>query len=271
MINAEGARGHQYADEFDYTAIDITRPYRPERYTEALRYTLALDPKPAVVIIDSMSHMHNGPGGLIEYQSDELDRLAGTDQKRRDRMNPTAWIKPKAAENAFIYTMLEADCSLVLCFRAKEKTKWGGTPVPLGLQPVAGEQIAFETMFTLMLPPHCKGVPNLEISELRKPFDKLIPAGVPLDENLGRALGAWAAGSAELSAAHAPSVPTETPTDGIPLATLVTLVNQHQIEHGAMTAAIERLFPGKRRASDLTDAERGVLWADVQAVAGVEA
>jgi hypothetical protein len=59
--------------------------------------------------------------------------------------------------------------------------------------------------------------------------------------------------------------------DPIPLAELVTLVNQHHVEHGAMTAAIERLFPGKRRASDLSDAQRGVLWADVQAVARVEA
>lgn len=200
MINAEGAKGHQYADEFAYTAIDITRPYRPERYTEAVRYALSLQPRPSVLIVDSMSHMHQGPGGLLEYHQDELDRLAGPDasQRDRDKRNASSWIKPKAAENEFIYTMLEADCHLILCFRAREKLKWvkGGAPIDLGWQPIAGEQVAFETLFTLMLPPHSKGVPDLAISEMRSPFDKLIPTGQPLSEATGQALAAWAAGSA---------------------------------------------------------------------------
>lgn len=208
MINAEGAKGHQYADEFAYTAIDITRPYTPERYTEALRYALGLDPKPAVVIVDSMSHMHDGPGGLLEYHDTELDRLAGesADRRTRDRYNWTAWIKPKAAENTFIYTMLEADCHIIACFRAKPKLKIvrGQEPIDLGLQPIAGERVAFETIFTLMLPPHSKGVPDLEQSEMRKPFDSLIPTGEPLSEETGRKLAAWAAGSAP-----APEPPSE--------------------------------------------------------------
>jgi hypothetical protein len=199
MINAEGAKGHQYADEFTYIATDITMPYRPERYTEALNASLALEPKPAVVIIDSGSHMHDGPGGLLEYHEDELDRMAGkTDYKKRDRMNWTAWITPKAAENAFIYAMLSADCHIILCFRAKEKIKIvkGAEPIELGWQPIAGERIAFETIFTLTLPPHSKGVPDLAASEMRTPFDEMIPAGQQLSEDTGAKLAAWAAGGA---------------------------------------------------------------------------
>ncbi len=198
MINAEGAKGHQYADEFDYLALDITPPFRPERYTEALQAALALDPKPAVVIIDSLSHMHDGPGGLLEYHSDELDRMAGNDQGKRARMTWAAWIKPKAAENEFIYTMLGSDCHIVACFRAKEKIKIvkGADPIDLGWQPIAGERVAFETIFTLTLPPHSKGRPDLAASEMRKPFDSLIPAGEALTEATGATLAAWAAGGA---------------------------------------------------------------------------
>lgn len=197
MINAEGAKGHQYADEFTYLALDITRPYRPERYTEALRAALALDPPPAVVIIDSGSHMHDGPGGLLEYHDQELDRMAGkTDQAKRGRMTWAAWIKPKAAENEFIYTMLEANCHIVICFRAKEKLKIvrGADPVDLGWQPIAGERVAFETIFTLMLPPRSKGVPDLALSDMRKPFDTLIQSGLSLSEETGRVLAEWAKG-----------------------------------------------------------------------------
>jgi hypothetical protein len=63
----------------------------------------------------------------------------------------------------------------------------------------------------------------------------------------------------------------KTPADpqSIPLDELVTLVDRNGVQHRAMTAAIERLFPGRSRASELTDAQRAELWADVQP--GVEA
>lgn len=199
MINTEGAKGHQYADQFQYIAADLTAPFRPQRYTEALKAALALSPRPAVVIIDSLSHMHDGPGGILEWHEEELDRLAGDDKKRRERSTWTAWIRPKAAENEFIYTMLGADCHLILCFRAKEKIKivTGKPPIDLGWQPIAGERVAFETLFTLVLPPHCKGVPDLSISEMREPFDTLIPQGQQLSEKTGEAIAKWATGTGE--------------------------------------------------------------------------
>ncbi len=194
MLNAEGKRGEQYADNFKYVNCNIDAPYSPERYTEALNVMAKL--KPAVGIVDSASHMHDGPGGLLEYHDAELDRLSKGDDSKRDRNNWTAWIKPKAAENKFIYTMLGMDCPIILCFRAKEKLKiiTGKPPIDLGWQPIAGDRITFETIFTLMLPPHSKGVPDLSISEMRQPFDKMIPSGKPLDEALGRKLSEWAKG-----------------------------------------------------------------------------
>lgn len=221
MINAEGAKGHQYSDRFEYLAADIGAPFRPERYTEALKAALDLKPRPAVVIIDSLSHMHDGPGGMLEYHDAELDRLASDDQRARLRNQWTAWIRPKAAENEFIYTMLGADCHLILCFRAKEKLKIvkGKEPIDLGWQPIAGERVAFETIFTLTLPPHSKGVPDLAISEMREPFDKLVPADQPLSEATGSKLAEWAAGRAK-DAAAAPT-PSSAAAAADPASTIV--------------------------------------------------
>lgn len=196
MLNAEGARGHQYADKFDYIACDIEPPFTPERYTQALTAMKALNP--AVGIIDSCSHMHDGPGGLLEMHDNELDRMAGDKQgKARQAYAWAAWITPKKTENEFIYTMLGCDFPIILCFRAKEKIKIvrGKEPIDLGWQPIASERVSFETLFTLMLPPHSKGVPDLTISEMREPFDTLVPQGKPLDEALGIALAAWAVGA----------------------------------------------------------------------------
>lgn len=259
MINAEGAKGHQYADKFDYIATDITAPYRPERYTEALKAALALDPRPAVVVIDSMSHMHDGPGGMLEYHSDELDRLAGDDFKRRDRMNWTAWIKPKAAENEFIYTMLSADCHLVLAFRAKEKIKIvkGSDPIDLGWQPIASDRVSFETLFTLMLTPHSKGVPDLGLSEMREPFDSMIVPGRPLDEDLGRSLGGWAAGVA------AAVPPPGTPEPGLSNAQLANLIRDCRIDTDVLREVAHRLFPDASGTRSLSDVQRGELWKEL--------
>lgn len=197
MLNAEGPRGHQYAEKFKYVACDLEPPYRPESYTAALAAAAKLNP--AVVIIDSASHMHDGPGGMIEYHEEELDRMVGkTDFKARQRATFAAWVNPKKAENAFIYQMLGMKCPVILCFRAKEKIKIvpGKEPVDLGWQPIAGERVAFETIFTLMLPPHSKGVPDLAISDMREPFDEMVPRGKAIDEALGLALAKWARGAA---------------------------------------------------------------------------
>jgi hypothetical protein len=213
MLNAEGARGEQYADWFEgkykkkYMNCNIDAPYSPERYTEALLSMKAM--RPTVGIIDSASHMHDGPGGLLEYHEAELKRMSRDDESKRDKYNFTAWIKPKAAENKFIYTMLAMECPIILCFRAKEKLKIvpGRAPIDLGWQPIAGDRITFETIFTLVLPPHSKGIPDLEQSEMRQPFDTMVPKDKPIDEELGRKLTEWAKGGATAIQAAESDIP----------------------------------------------------------------
>lgn len=221
MINAEGKRGHQYAERFKYVAYDIDAPFSAARYTEAL--LAAKEIKPAVLIIDSGSHMHDGPGGILDQHESELDRMAGDDWKKRDRVNFAAWKKPKQDENEFIYTLLSMNCPVIICFRAKEKIKIvpGKDPIDLGWRPIASDRISFETIFTVMLPPFSKGVPDLSISEMREPFDDMVKRGQQIDENLGKTLAKWAHGvtssaSADQSgeAAKVPSSPATANSSG---------------------------------------------------------
>lgn len=207
MLNTEGARGHCYADQFSYVACDLTAPFRPSQYTEALKAVSA--EKPAVVIVDSVSHMHDGPGGILEMHEEVLDRMAGNDYKKRERCTFAAWIEPKRDENAFIYQLLSMEVPVILCMRAKEKIKLvkGGDPIDLGWQPIVGDRVAFETIFTLMLPPHSQGTPDLSISDMRTPFDKMVAGQI--DEKLGERLTAWAQGAAD---AHRPNGGAEKPT-----------------------------------------------------------
>jgi RecA/RadA recombinase len=242
MLNAEGARGHQYADRFNYVACDIDPPFSPSRYTAAITEAAKLNP--AVLIIDSASHMHDGPGGMLEFHDAELDRMAGPDDwKKRERMTWTAWIRPKKEENQFIYAMLGLRCPVILCFRAKEKMKIqaGKPPIDLGWQPIASDRIAFETIFTLVLPPHSKGVPDLSISEMREPFDSMVKEGRQLDEELGRTLAEWAAGSAKsepppadtayITANQALDLEVQCRDAGVQVARLLKKANVERLEH----------------------------------------
>ena len=198
MLNTEGPRGHMYADRFHYITADLSAPFRPTRYTEAIEEMKKLDL--GCVIIDSVSHCHDGPGGILEWHEEILDRLAGKDYAKRERSTFVAWVEPKAAENQFIYALQELACPVILCLRAKEKIKISkGKVEDLGWQPIVGERVAFETIFTLMLPPHSKGVPDLSISDMREPFDSMIEPGKQIDEPLGERLAAWARGDAQES------------------------------------------------------------------------
>jgi tRNA uridine 5-carbamoylmethylation protein Kti12 len=80
MINTEGPKGHQYADEFKYVAVDMDEPFSMKRYTEAIKAAAEL--KPSVLIIDSMSHAHEGLGGMLMQHEAELDRLAGENYEK---------------------------------------------------------------------------------------------------------------------------------------------------------------------------------------------
>ncbi len=195
MINTEGPRGHQYAETFKYEACNLTEPFSMKRYEEAIKAAAAIEP--SVLIIDSMSHAHEGQGGMLDQHEKELDRTSGQDFKKRERMTWAAWVRPKADEASMINTMLQQQFHIVLCFRGKEKIKIvkGQEPQDLGWRPIASDRIHFETAVTLILPPNSKGVPDLSAtgSELRSPFDTMIKA-VQIDENLGKQLAEWAAG-----------------------------------------------------------------------------
>ncbi len=201
MINTEGKRGNQYADKFQYLVTDLSEPFSMKRYEEAIKAAGSINP--TVIIIDSISHAHEGIGGMLDQHEKELDRLAGTDYKKRERMTWAAWVKPKQDEATMINSMLQMGCHIILCFRAKEKIKIikGQEPIDLGWKPIASDRIHFETAFTLILPPHSEGIPDIEASEFRTPYDTIIKAK-QLNEDMGKRLSEWASGGVKAEKAE---------------------------------------------------------------------
>lgn len=120
LVDTESGRGELFADVIpgSYECVSVGPPFTPARYTEAIEVA---ESKADIVIVDSLSHEHNGDGGLLDAQESELDRMAGDDWKKREACKMAAWIKPKLEHKKFIGRLLRLKCGLICCLRGEEK------------------------------------------------------------------------------------------------------------------------------------------------------
>lgn len=205
FIDTEARRGLHYADRFKYRHMEFGAPFGSLDYLAAI--THCVKKGAGVVIVDSMSHEHEGPGGVLEQHEQELDRMAGQDYAKRNSMNLIAWAKPKAARRQLISGLLQLNCNFIFCFRAKEKAK----PVKRenktvienqGWMPIAGEEFVYEQTVNCLLLPGSNGVPTWRSDEpgerammkLPEQFRSLFGTDQTLDESLGAAMAEWASG-----------------------------------------------------------------------------
>src|ERR1700722_12134355 len=105
VIDTEALRALRYSDKtkfpsFKFNHLEFGPPFSSDRYIEAIRAVHEAGNK--TIIVDSMSHEHESTGGYLEFHEAELDRMAGNDYKKREKMTFTAWIKPAAARRRLI-------------------------------------------------------------------------------------------------------------------------------------------------------------------------
>jgi AAA domain len=200
MIDTESRRGLHYADEFKFEYGELQAPFRPGAYLDAMES--AKKAGAAVIIVDSMSHEHEGSGGILDWHEEELKRMAGDDWAKRERAKFTAWIKPKGEHNRFLNSTLQLGVHLIFCFRAKEKLKLLKNsqgkiePVPQGWQPICADRFEYEMLALLMMPPNSKGKIDLsqEATKLQGQHAGLFPDGEQINETMGANIAAWARG-----------------------------------------------------------------------------
>ena len=223
-IDTEARRMLHYSDGFKFKHIDFAAPFGSHDYLASLQYAVALGAK--VVIVDSFSHEHDGPGGMLDYYDAELERLAGNDYAKRERVKMLAWQRPKAARRRLISGLLQLNANFIFCFRAKETVKpIKGQIVQMGFMPIAGEEFLFEQTVNCLLLPKSGGVPAWDsenvgeklMMKLPKQFERLFSESKPLDETTGEALARWAAGSNPPSKPCLPAPETVDTTPSSPI------------------------------------------------------
>lgn len=205
VIDTEARRALHYAEKFKYRHVPFGAPFSPDDYLAAIEHCVKKGGPGSWIVIDSMSHEHEGRGGVLEMHEAELDRRAGNDWKKRDALNMACWAKPKAMRRRMINAILQMDANFIFCFRAKPKVKMqkGEDIVQLGYQAIAGDEFIFEMTIKCLLLAGANGFPTWEstlpgeqrLIKLPEQFKPLFASKPQLSETLGEAIAKWGQGS----------------------------------------------------------------------------
>lgn len=193
LLDTEAGRSLHYSDLFNFDVSNINPPFRPAVYSEAI--VAAEQAGYDVIIVDSMSHEHFGNGGLLDWHDEELSRMAGNDQAKRERCNMAAWIAPKVGHKHMMRTIARIGADIIMCFRAERKTAMrqinGKLEVmDLGWQPICEKNMPYEMTCSLLLDADRPGIPQpVKIEQHHRSAFK---HNKQIDRSCGEALAAWA-------------------------------------------------------------------------------
>jgi hypothetical protein len=208
VIDTEAGRALQYADTFQFHHVPFGAPFGSLDYLEVIKY--CIDNGATNIVVDSMSHEHEGPGGMLQVHAEEWKRLGGTQATQG-----FAWTKPKQDHRLLINTILQFSCNFVFCFRARQKLDWKKKdangkrmePQPLGFMPIGDETWMYEFTMQALLLPGANGIPTWQsdmpgekehVIKLPKFFKDTFAGSPQLTEDVGEAMAKWAAGSSTI-------------------------------------------------------------------------
>lgn len=147
FIDTERGSARLYADEFVFDVVEIEPPYHPDRIVELLRSVEANGYD--VCVIDSMSHMWEGEGGVLD-----IVEAAGS-RSGQSGNNFAGWKTGTPVLRHLIDTMLGLNAHLLVTMRSKmeyalqEGRNGKKEVVKLGMAPVMRNGVEYE--FTAIL------------------------------------------------------------------------------------------------------------------------
>ena len=105
IIDTENRSASLYSHLGNFNTIPLSPPFTPDRYIQAIK--ICEDAGMEVIIIDSVSHVWNGEGGLLDYQAS----LGGRYQD---------WAKATPLYQKWLNTILQSKCHIITTTRKKQ-------------------------------------------------------------------------------------------------------------------------------------------------------
>lgn len=201
LIDTENRR----AEFYDQVAggwkhLDFQPPFSPQRYTAAFR---AFEDAQGIgcVIVDSMSHVWEGEGGVLD--------IAG----RNTSPGLQKWNAPKTAYKRMVNALLRAPFHVIFCLRAKEGVRQIGrgkeaTIESIGLEPIAEKNFIYEMTVSVLLGPdhrplfepidRFKCAPHIPAVKTPEALNGAVKKGEYLSEETGAAIADWCSGGVDI-------------------------------------------------------------------------
>ncbi|MEM6533124.1 MAG: AAA family ATPase [Myxococcota bacterium] len=199
VIDTENGRASHYADQFDFDHATLDPPFRPSAYLELAK--AAAKEGYQALVIDSMSHAWAGEGGAADWHEEILQRMAGNDYKKRERVNMLAWAEPKQDHKRMVAGLLQLNMHLILCFRAEDKMKAVKNEkgkqelVHAGWLPITEKHTPYELTTHIVFDPERPGMWLNRLKVQAQHLD-IFPEGQLVTREAGQKLAQWAAGGA---------------------------------------------------------------------------
>jgi hypothetical protein len=197
VLDTEGGRTLHLKREFDFDANVMDPPFQPERFAEAA--LAAEEAKYDALLIDSFSMEWVGLGGVLDWQAQELQRMAGDDARKQKSMKMASWIRPKMAHKAMVYSFLQRRIPIIFSIRGEETIKPGEAgekPTKL-FKSVCNKAFPFEVTVSFRLDQGRKGYIDLSdptTYKMEGAHQAIFRDGERIGEDHGRALAEWARG-----------------------------------------------------------------------------
>lgn len=197
VLDTEGGRTLHLKKDFAFDVDVMDPPFRPERFATAAK--AAEEAQYDCLLIDSFSMEWVGIGGVLEWQAQEIQRMAGDDYKKQERMKMASWIKPKGSHKAMVYSLLQRRIPIIFSIRGEESVKPGepGEKPTKLFKPVCNSQFPYEVTVSFRLEAERKGY--IDLSDPRSwkmegAHQAIFKHGDRISEEHGRALAEWARG-----------------------------------------------------------------------------
>jgi len=179
VIDTENSSAELYAHLGEYNTLQLSAPYNPEKFIEAIR--VCEIEQMEVIILDSASHEWDGIGGILDIHS----HIPGN--------SFTAWAKVTPRHNSFVQGILYSSCHVITTVRSKQDyvlTDKNGKQVPekVGLKGIQKDGYEYESTVVFEIDLHHRATVSKDRTELFVGQHEIV-----LNEEIGQRLKNWCA------------------------------------------------------------------------------
>ena len=141
LVDTEHGSASKYADLFDFDVLEMSAPFHPKRFVEAISEAGALGY--SVIVLDSLTHAWSGPGGLLELVDGFASRMKSSNTF-------AAWKDATPIQNALVEGIVAAPLHVIATMRSKQEyvlsqdDRGKSTPRKVGMAPQQRDGFEYE-------------------------------------------------------------------------------------------------------------------------------